>query len=585
MRLWSQLSQRRKRQFLQLLCLMVLASFAEIVSLGAVLPFLAALTAPERVLAHPFAKQVFESMGVSAPAGVFLPMTLLFATAVLFASGVRLLLLWASTRFSLATGSDLSFRAYENVLHQSYEQHVIRNSSEVIGVITVKSNTVILKIIQPVLTLFSSSIISAAILAALVAINPWVAAAAFGGFGAIYAVIVYFVRRRVLGDGQRIARESTRVFKIITEGLGGIRDVLIDGTQRDCLASYRAADGSLRKAQGDSTLMGQAPRYLTEALGMLFIAGLAFLMATRTDDLSAVVPVLGAFALGAQRLLPILQQAYASWSNLQVGKASLNDLLQLLEIQTSSITRSDVPTLHFQREIVLDNVCFSYAAGRTPVLDGVSLTIPCGSVVGFIGRTGSGKSTLIDLIMGLLTPSAGTISVDGVAIVPENKYGWQRHIAHVPQFIFLADRSVADNIALSVGAEAPDPDRLIDAATRAQLDEVVKELPNHYETQVGEAGVRLSGGQRQRLGIARALYKHTDVLVLDEATSALDDVTERAVIQSIHDLDRKVTVFMVAHRLDTLRHCDVIVELDQGKVSWTGSYAELMKRKRHDNEA
>ena len=585
MRLWAQLSLRRKRQVLQLLCLMVLASFAEIISLGAVLPFLAALTAPYKVLAHPLGQYFFKWIGVTDAASVFLSMTLLFAVAVLFAGAVRLLLLWASTRFALAAGADLSFRAYDNVLHQPYEQHVMRNSSEVISVITLKSNTVIFKVIQPALTLFSSVIIAVAILAALVAINPQVAAATLGGFGAIYGLIVYFVRGRVLGDGQRISQESTRVFKIISEGLGGIRDVLIDGTQRDCLHSYRAADVPLRKAQADSTLVGQAPRYLMESLGMLFIAGLAFLMAMQSAELSEVVPVLGAFALGAQRLLPVLQQAYSSWSHLQVGRASLNDLLGLLEIQTTSIPASKVPTLLFQREIVLDNVCFSYVSSPEPVLDGVSLSIPCGSVVGFVGRTGSGKSTLIDLIMGLLTPSAGTISVDGVAIVSENRYGWQQHISHVPQSIFLADRSIADNIALGVSNAKPDPARLVDAAKRAQLEEVVKQLPDDYATQIGEAGVRLSGGQRQRLGIARALYKQTDVLVLDEATSALDAATERAVIQAIHGLDRRVTMFMVAHRLDTLRYCDLIVELDQGKVSWTGSYAELIKRKRHDEDA
>ena len=584
-RLWTQLSPTRKRQFSYLLCLMVLSSFAEIMSLGAVLPFLAALAAPEKVLDYPLAQYFFKYISIEGSADVFLLMTLLFSVAVLFAGAVRLVLLWTTTKFSLEAGADLSFRAYKNVLHQPYEQHVIRNSSEVINVITSKSNIVILKIIQPMLYLLSAVVITVAILAVIVAINPWVAIATLGIFGVIYGFIVYFVRRRILGDGQLISRESTRVFKVISEGLGGIRDIIIDGTQSDCLSSYRALDARLRRAQGSSLFMGQAPRYLTESLGMLFLAGLAFLFAMESNKLADVVPVLGAFALGAQRILPSLQQIYSSWSNIQVGKACLNDLLELLEIQTSSEFASEVPILLFQREIELNNVSFSYEPKQRRVIDGVSLRIPWNSVVGFVGRTGSGKSTLIDLIMGLLTPSSGSISVDGVTITPENKAGWQSHIAHVPQSIFLADRSISDNIALGVKNGSPDPARLLDAARNAHLEEVVKHLPDNYETRVGESGVRLSGGQRQRLGIARALYKQTDVLVLDEATSALDDATELAVIKAIHRLDRRLTVLMVAHRIATLRYCDFIIELENGKVSWTGSYADLMKRKRHEEGA
>jgi ATP-binding cassette, subfamily B, bacterial PglK len=575
-RLWQHLSSRRRVQFGLLLVIMLLASFAEILSIGAVLPFLGVLTAPERIFDLPSAKPVIQALSLTMPSQLLLPITIAFGVAALIAGAMRLLLLWASTRLAFATGADLSMSVYRRTLYQPYAVHCTRNSSEVITGISGKANGVITNIILPTLTLISASAMLIAILTAMLLINPLIAFLAFGGFGFIYAVIIGLIRKQLLIDSQRMARESVQVIKSLQEGLGGIRDVLIDGSQATYCEIYRAADIPMRRAQGRSFFIGGSPRYGMEALGLILISLLAYILSQQADGVVKAIPVLGAIALGAQRLLPVLQQLYGSWVTIRSGQVSLQETLELLDQPLPDYANNPgVELLPFNHDIRLEQLGFRYSSQAPHVLNQINLTITKGSRVGFIGATGSGKSTLLDIMMGLLQPTEGVLQIDGQAITLVNNRGWQAHIAHVPQAIFLADSTIEENIAFGVPKDKIDIERVRQAAQQAQIADSIQSWPEQYQTFVGERGIRLSGGQRQRIGIARALYKRADVIIFDEATSSLDNETEQAVMQAIEGLSKDLTLLIIAHRLTTLKNCTQIVKLGGGGIVSTGSYQEL----------
>ncbi len=575
-RLWRHISPRRRGQFALLLALMLLTSFAEILSIGAVLPFLGALTEPERIFEMQIAQPILQSLKLTEPTQLLLPLTIVFGAAALIAGAMRLILLWASTRLSFATGSDLSINIYRRTLYQSYAVHCARNSSEIIDGISGKANGVIYSIIVPALTLISSSVMLVAILIALLMVQPTIALAAFGGFGIIYIIIVRLTRNQLMIDSKCVARESTQVIKSLQEGLGGIRDVLIDGSQETYCEIYRNADSSLRRAQGNSLFIGASPRYGMEALGMLLIALLAYSLAQQVDGIAKAIPILGALALGAQRLLPVLQQAYGSWSQIKGGQASLKDALELLDQPLPDHAYQPVTQLPFNQNIILRQIKFRYGEQSPYVLNQLNLTITKGSRVGFIGSTGSGKSTLLDIVMGLLQPTTGLIEIDGRAITTVNHRDWQSRIAHVPQAIFLADSTIEENIAFGIPKDKINHSRVRRAAEQAQIAESIESWPRQYQTFVGERGIRLSGGQRQRIGIARALYKQADVIIFDEATSALDSKTEEAVMNAIDSLSKDLTLLIIAHRVTTLKNCTQIIQLCDGGIKRSCSYQDVL---------
>ncbi len=564
-RLWQHMTTRRHTQFWLLLILMIAASFAEIISIGAVLPFLGALTAPGRIFEHPVAQPFIHALGVASANQLLFPLTLAFGFAAVMAGGMRALLLWTSLRFSFAVGADISNTIYRRTLYQPYAIHVTRNSSEVVNGIATKVGEVIFYILMPTLNLISASVILIVVLAGLLYIFPGIALIAFGCFALVYAFIVGVTRNRLKVDSQHIAHESTNVIKFLHEGLGGIRDVLINGSQEVFCAIYRNADEILRRAQGNNQFASQAPRYLMEAMAMLLIATLAYVLSQQPDGIATAIPMLAAMALGMQRVLPASQQAYAAWSTIQGAQASLQDALTLLDQPLPDYAgQPDANPLPFRNQISLKNIAFRYSEQAPWILKDIDIVIKKGSRVGFIGTTGSGKSTLLDIIMGLLQPTEGFFKVDDLQISADNNRNWQAHIAHVPQAIFLADSNIEQNIAFGVQEDQIDHERVRHAARKAQISEIIDTWPNQYQTLVGERGVQLSGGQRQRIGIARALYKHADVLIFDEATSALDNETEEAVMQAIEGLSEEITILIIAHRLTTIKNCTQVFELDKG---------------------
>lgn len=543
---------------------MIFTSFAEVLSIGAVFPFLTVLTSPEKLLATPWILDWARQMGLGMAKELVLPVTVLFILASVLSGLMRLLLLRVNTRLSFSIGVDLGYDIYQRTLYQPYLVHVSRNTSEIISGITSKTHIVIYNVLLPCLNLVSALFILSAVSMLLFVINPWIAVVALTLFGLIYGGVILGVRRRLRDNSVHIAAMSTEVIKSLQEGLGGIRDILLDGSQDVHSKLYRQSDAVLRRAQADNTFIGQSPRYAVESLSMVVIAGFAYAMSQHADTAAMVVPTLGALAVGAQRVLPVLQQAYLAWSHIRSGQEPLNQALDLLEQPLPNVPlRRSFDPVRFEREIRLSKMSFRYPGAQAWLFESLDLVIPKGARVGFVGVTGSGKSTLLDIVMCLLPPAHGVLTVDGQPISAANQRGWQSHIAHVPQAIFLADRSIEENIAFGVPPEQIDHQRVREAARMAQLDKLIESWPEQYATAVGERGVRLSGGQRQRIGIARALYKQADVLVLDEATSALDNETEQAVMESIEGLSRDLTILIIAHRLTTIRSCDLVVDVSR----------------------
>ena len=576
--LWYHLSVKRRQQFGLLMLLMLVSALAEVISLGAVLPFLGILVAPEKVFSHYIVADLVIAWGITSPDQLVLPLTVAFSLAALLAGAVRLLLLWARTRLAVVIGADFSLEVYRRTLYQPYQVHVSRNSSEVISGITSKVNGIVYGVLLAFLTLASSVVLLVSITLALIAIDPMVATVAAIGFGASYALITWMSRQRLRSNSRRIAYEQTQVVKALQEGLGGIRDVLLDGIQPAYCDVYSKADQPLRWAQGSNMFISGSPRPAMEALGMVLIAAMAYSLSYQTGGIATALPVLGALALGAQRLLPAMQQSYSAWASIVGSHTSLTDIIALLDQPMPDELPKPVQVpLPFHDYICFDSVYFRYTSDSPWVLDDLNITIAKGSRVGFVGSTGSGKSTTLDLMMGLLMPTQGELLVDGQLISGNHIRAWQRTIAHVPQSIYLSDTTLAENIALGVPRSAIDLERVKQAARQAQIADFIESGPEGYNAYLGERGIRLSGGQRQRIGIARALYKQASVLVFDEATSALDNATEHSIMNAIDGLGSDLTILLIAHRLGTVRNCDAIIELEEGRVVAHGTYDQLLE--------
>jgi ATP-binding cassette, subfamily B, bacterial PglK len=577
-KLWNLTSSQRHRQFFLLFFLMILASLVEVVSIGAILPFLGVLTDPNLVYHHPLMSQIIEVLNISNPEELLLPVTIFFVIAVIFAGIIRISLLYVMTKFSFLTGVDLSVSIYRRTLYQSYSVHVMRNSSEVINGIITKTNSVIGGVITPFLHIISSAMMIVAIIFTLYTVDPEVAISALVGFGVIYLVVILFTKGRLKRNSVEIATQSTKMIKALQEGLGGIRDVLIDGTQEFYCKIYQKADFKYRKSSSSNSIINASPRYFIEAIGVSLIAILAYGMSLREGGLSTAIPILGALALGAQRLLPALQQLYGSYSTIKGVRASFEDVLELLEQPLpiyNNLNNSN--EVLFDKKIALRNLNFRYTHDGPWILMNVNLDFIKGSKIGFIGETGCGKSTLIDIIMGLLPPTSGELIIDHQAIDIQNCSLWQRRIAHVPQSIYLSDNTIEENIAFGMPKNKINHQRVRKAAQLAQISELIESWKDGYNTFVGERGIRLSGGQRQRIGIARAFYKKVDVLIFDEATSSLDSKTEAKIMNAIKGLDSKITVLIIAHRLTTLKDCDQVVKISKDHKITIESYKDVIE--------
>jgi ATP-binding cassette, subfamily B, bacterial PglK len=560
--LYRTLPARRRHEALLTIGLMLVGALAEVASVGSIVPFLAVLTDPTRLGGIPLVGGLVAGL---APATDLVMVTAILLMTLFLLSGLlRLWLAKVSQALAFNIAHDLSIAGFARLIRQPYPYYVARHSGEALSQFE-KLHTITFTVIIAGVQAVISSFIALLLIALLVVVNPVVAMVSAGVLIGTYMLVSLAVRPILRRNSIVGSLHGEQRIKRVQEALGGIRDILLDRSQPAFEREFAHSADRFRHVSSANAFISQAPRIVIEMLGMVMIGAYAWYLAGQPGGVTGAIPMLGALALGAQRLLPLLQQSYVGWSSFLGNRQNVLDVVALLSLDARLPSEPAAGAPVFGRSIRFSGVGFSYPGGGT-ILSGIDFSIAKGERIGIAGTTGSGKSTLMDLLLGLLEPSAGAILIDDAPLGDNSRAAWQAQIAHVPQAIYLIDDSLSANIAFGVPPGDVDRARVEQAARSAGIADFIDSLPDRYATRTGERGVRLSGGQRQRIGIARALYKRASVLVFDEATSALDTRTEEGVMASVAALGPDITIVMIAHRLTTLKDCDRVIHLEAGRI-------------------
>ena len=577
--IWGLLTPPERRRFVQLILLTIMMSVFEMVSVAGILPFLTALSQPELIDNHWAFQGFARVLGLTDHQSIRIALGLAVFAVMLVGMIVRAGVTYVQIRFALTRGYTLASRLLHGYLGQPYVWFLSQNSAGLAHSLLSEVDLVVRESILASVLLMSNVTMLLLLGGLLLLVEPFVAMGAAGLLFGVYMLTYLLLRRPMSWSGQmRIAANRAR-FQVVQEIAGGLKEIKVMGFEQASLRRFRHPAQIMARHQAIGQIISRLPRFALETVIYgAFITMVLVMIVIRGDAITDLLPLLGLFGVSAMKMFPALQQIYQESTAMRMSAAALERLHEMMtKAPPRPLPAENTAPMLLAHEIAFHSVRFRYPSAEQDTLSGLSLTIRAGNRVGIVGGTGAGKTTVVDLLLGLLTPDAGRITVDGVALTADNLRAWQQGIGYVPQVIFLTDDTIATNIAFGLPLEDIDIARVKTAARIANLhDFVTTVLPQGYDTLVGERGVRLSGGQRQRIGLARALYHNPSVLVLDEATSALDNLTERAVMEAVANLGQDKTVIMIAHRLSTVKDCDAILMLEHGQLVARGTYDELV---------
>lgn len=584
--LFTLLERGQKIKFLVLQVLVLVMAFTELLGIASIGPFMAVVGDVSILERDNLLAQAYLWTGLASPHQFLILLGVMVLLALVISTIISMVTTWQLSLFASRLGAEIANRLFNFYLQQNWLFHASGSSAQLTKQLATETARLTNGVLVPLMSLNARLVFAVVLSISLILFDPLVALTGLIFFGLGYVIVYKVVKKRLETNGLAISEQSTQRYRLMSEGFGGVKDVLLLGRQSNFIQNFGKSSYRLACAEGTSSALSLVPRYFMELVAFsVMILLVLYLLFTHQGNLSLVLPTLSIYALAGFKLLPSFQQIYASITMIKGNVSSYEAIREdLLASKTNDCRREQNNTdkhLIVNNDIQLDGITFTYPGKTTPALNNLKMNIPVNSVIGIVGSSGSGKSTAIDVLLGLIQPQQGHLKIDGTIINDQNRRAWQNTIGFVPQSIFLSEGTIAENVAFGIPEKEIDLEQVKKALSLAHLEELVQSLDKGIHTKVGERGVQLSGGQRQRIGIARALYHEADVLVFDEATSALDGITEKMIMEAIHDFSGQKTIIMIAHRLKTVQKCDQIFFIEQGQVVDQGTYQELINKNEH----
>ena len=557
-------------------------TIVEILGVASIIPFMALVGDMTQLQQDTFIAKFYQMSGINSESQFVFVLGICVLIMLFISMIISVFTVWGLSMFANKIGTEIADRLYAHYLNQDWLFHASGSSAQLTKKIATETMRVTGAVLVPLMQLNSKVILSLLMSISIFVYDPKVAAIGLSIFAISYFFLFKGVRNRLNKNGIAISEVNEERFRLMNEGFGGIKDVLLMGRDNDFIDRFNKTGKTLAYSQGINAALAQAPRYFVELLAFgSMISLILYLIASHNGNLGMILPIISVYAIGTIKLLPAFQQIYSSIAiiraNIPAFESIQQDLYDSL-IRGETSKKVEQSYLYPKKEISLEKVIFTYPNKKEPALDGLSISIPTNSVIGIVGPSGSGKSTLIDILLGLIEPDQGKLKIDDKIIDDKNCRSWQNTIGFVAQSIFLSEGSIAENVAFGIPNNEIDFKQVEYALKLAHLTELTKSLKEGIHTKVGERGIQLSGGQRQRIGIARALYHKAEVLMFDEATSSLDGITEKMIMEAIHNFSGQKTIILIAHRLKTVQKCHKIFFVDNGKVADQGTYEELINK-------
>lgn len=586
--LFNLLTKSQRKRFYILQFLVVIMSFSEIVSVASIIPFMTLVGDIKQLQQDTIIAQFYQYSGITSE----IQFVFLLGVGVLIMLCISALIsiytTWKLSMFAVKAGAEIADRLYVHYLKQSWLFHASLSSPHLTKKIAIEAQRVTDGILMPLMNMNSRIALGIFMSLSIFIYDPKVAIVGLSIFGIAYFFLIKVVRVRLQRNGKAISKMNEYRFRLMNEGFGGIKDLLLLGRDKNFIKNFNETGNTLAYSSGNNSALATLPRYFMELIAFGTMISLTlYLIVNHQGNLGIVLPIISVYALAGFKILPAFQQIYASLAAINANIAAFDsikhDLTNSMETKPAELNR-EKNFLMVKQEICLQNITFTYPKKEKPALKEISITIPVNKIVGIVGPSGSGKSTLIDVLLGLIEAQQGCLKIDNIIVNDKNRRSWQNTIGFVAQDIFLTEGTIAQNVAFGVQQDLIDLEQVNKVLKLANLTQLLSTLKDGVHTKVGERGIQLSGGQRQRIGIARALYNEAGVLVFDEATSSLDGITEKIIMDSIHNLGKHKTIVIVAHRLKTVKKCDLIYFMNKERVIDQGTYKELIRKNKHFRE-